>query len=160
MNMTQSNRMLEGYKMGNRMAKLDKKEAGKIVFFRILIMVLVCAAVGIFFNSLIHSTAVNAAGFTAEYTFAVKVLPVLRIVFAALIVLSAAYLVYTIVKKVDTSTHIVTPYMLFAVFMYLGVFAGFYNRFRETPFLFWTLTVVLAVFFAVYYLYTVLMYKK
>ena len=89
-----------------------------------------------------------------------KVLPVLRIVFAVLLAAAVCYLIITKVKKIDTSANWITPGMLTAGALYLTVTAFFYNQFRMTPVLFFTLTVVASVLFAVYYIYTILLYKK
>ena len=138
----------------NKMMALDKGTATRIVALRILIIALVDVFVGV---------SVNALGKLEPepgVVFHLHVLPILKYVFAAFVLLSAAYAVYTIVKKIDTSAYIVTPLMLFAIAMYFAVTAAFLEKFISAPYLFWTMTLVVSVLFAVYYIYTVLMYKK
>ena len=138
----------------NKMASLDKNKATRIVALRILIIVIVDLAVGILLK--------RQAGLepVAALNFHNNVLPILKYVFAGLVILSAAYVIFTLLKHIDTSAHIMTPLMIFAVAMYLAVTAVFLDKFTSAPYLFWTMTVLVSVLFAVYYIYTVLMYKK
>ena len=137
----------------SKMNSMSKSRAGQVVFVRILLIILTDIIVGNLFNF------VRATG-EREYVFYMKVLPVLRIVFAVLLAAAVCYLIITKVKKIDTSANWITPGMLTAGALYLTVTAFFYNQFRMTPVLFFTLTVVASVLFAVYYIYTILLYKK
>ena len=138
---------------GSKMMSLNKSKVGSIVMCRILIIILVDVIVSSLFD-FVKGEA------NRELTFHMSVLPVLRIAFGVLLAASVVYLVLSIVKKMDTSAHFMTPAMITAVCLYLFVTAVFYNQFRATPFLFYTMTVIVSVLFAVYYLYTVLFYKK
>lgn len=137
----------------NKMKALNKGKAGRIVFVRILIII---------FVDLIVSSLFDFVGGEAmrELAFHRHVHTPLKYIFGALLVLSVAFLVYTLVKKIDASTWYMTPVMIAAVCLYLFVTAMLYENFRTTPFLFYTMTVVVSVLFAVYYIYTILMYKK
>lgn len=140
----------------NKISRLKKDDAGKIIFWRILIIVIVDLLVASAFDYLIHSPA------EVEYNFYMNIRPVLCIVFWALFALSVAYYVLTIIKKMDTSAHIMTPAMITACTLYLSIMTtGFlYDMFKMTPYLFYTMTIIASVLFAVYYVYTVLLYKK
>lgn len=137
----------------NKMKALNKGKAGRIVFVRILIII---------FVDLIVSSLFDFVGGEAmrELAFHRHVHTPLKYIFGVLLVLSVAFLVYTLVKKIDASTWYMTPVMIAAVCLYLFVTAMLYENFRTTPFLFYTMTVVVSVLFAVYYIYTILMYKK
>ena len=138
----------------NKMMSLPKDKASTIVAIRILIILLVDIAVGCALSTL--SKLEPSEGLYFQFS----VLPIVKYVCAALVLLAAVYAVIMIVKKVDTSAHIMTPLMIFAVALYLAVTAAFLDRFIAAPYLFWTMTIVVSVLFAVYYIYTILMYKK
>ena len=142
---------IRGY--NNKMKSLSKGKAGRIVFIRILIIV---------FVDLVVSTLFDFVGGEAmrELTFHRHIHTPLKYVFGALLVLSVAFLIYTLIKKIDASTWYMTPVMITAVCLYLFVTAMLYENFRTTPFLFYTMTFVVSILFAVYYIYTILMYKK
>ena len=135
------------------MMSLNKGKAGRIVFVRILIIVLVDLIV----SSLFDFVGGEA---TRELEFHRHIHTPLKYAFGVLLVLAVAYFVYTLVKKIDTSTWMMTPAMITAVALYLFVTAMLYENFRTTPFLFYTMTVVVSVLFAIYYIYTILFYKK
>lgn len=132
---------------------LNKGKAGRIVFVRILIIVLVDLIV----SSLFDFVGGEA---TRELEFHRHIHTPLKYAFGVLLVLAVVYFVYTLVKKIDTSTWMMTPAMVTAVALYLFVTAMLYENFRTTPFLFYTMTVVVSVLFAIYYIYTILFYKK
>ncbi len=140
----------------NKISRLKKDDAGKIIFFRILIIAVVDILVASVFDYLIHSPA------EIEFNFYMNTRPVLCWVFWALFALSVGYIVLTVVKKIDTSAHIMTPAMISATALYLAIMTTgfFYDMFKMTPYLFYTMTVIASVLFAVYYIYTVLLYKK
>ena len=140
----------------NKINRLSKDEAGKIIFWRIIIILVADLLVASAFEYLIHSPA------EVEFNFYMNIRPVLCYVFWALFALSVAYLVLTIVKKIDTSAYIMTPAMIAALTLYLSIMSTgvFYDMIKMTPYLFYTLTVIASVLFLVYYVYTVLMYKK
>lgn len=135
------------------MMSLNKGKAGRIVFVRILIIVLVDLIV----SSLFDFVGGEA---TRELEFHRHIHTPLKYAFGVLLVLAVVYFVYTLVKKIDTSTWMMTPAMVTAVALYLFVTAMLYENFRTTPFLFYTMTVVVSVLFAIYYIYTILFYKK
>ena len=139
-----------------KIGKMSKDDAGKIIFWRILIIAVVDLIVASLFDYITHAPA------EVEAPFFVNVRPVLNIVFWALFALSVVYFIITIVKKIDTSAHIMTPEMISAGTLFLAVMTTgvFYNMFRITPYLFYTMTVIVSVLFAVYYIYTILLYKK
>ncbi|MBE6626070.1 MAG: hypothetical protein E7628_02660 [Ruminococcaceae bacterium] len=140
----------------NKISRLSKDDAGKIIFWRIIIILVADLLVASAFDYLIHSPA------EIEFNFYMNIRPVLCYVFWALFALSVAYMVISIVKKFDTSAHIMTPAMIAALTLYLAVMTTgfFYDMFKMTPYLFYTVTVIASVLFVVYYVYTVLMYKK
>jgi len=135
------------------MASLSKNEAGRIVLFRILIIILADIIVGSLFD-FVKGEA------TRELFFHQSVLPALQIVFGIVFGLSVVYFILALVKKIDTSAHYMTPAMISALALYLFVTVLFYDRFRGVPILFYTMTVIASVLFAVYYIYTILLYKK
>ena len=137
----------------NKISAMSKSSAAHIVLIRILVIILTDVIVTTLFRY------VRGEGMR-EYYFRLNTLPVLRIVFGALLASSVCYLVITLVKKIDTSAHWVTPAMLTALFLYLTILTVFYDKFTQTPFLFYTMTIIGSVLFAVYYIYTILLYKK
>ncbi len=152
MNMAKTSKVNEAI-AGNKMASLSKNEAGRIVLFRILIIILADIIVGSLFDYVKGEA-------NRELFFHQSILPVLQIAFGVVLGLSVVYLILTLVKKIDTSAHYMTPAMITALSLYLFVTVMFYDRFRGVPFLFYTMTVIASVLFAVYYIYTILLYKK
>lgn len=136
------------------MSTLNKNKAGRIVLARIILFVLTEILVSALFGF------VRNSGNNLELGFYLHVLPVLRIVFGILFALALVYFVLTLVKKKDTSACIVTPAMILIATAHLFITAMLYNQFRITPFLFYTLTAIACVLLAVYYIYTILLYKK
>ena len=152
MNMAKTSKVNEAI-AGNKMASLSKSEAGRIVLFRILIIILADIIVGSLFDYVKGEA-------NRELFFHQSILPVLQIAFGVVLGLSVVYLILSLVKKIDTSAHYMTPAMITALSLYLFVTVMFYDRFRGVPFLFYTMTVIASVLFAVYYIYTILLYKK
>ena len=135
------------------MNTLGKMEAGRIVLFRLLIIVLADIIVGSLFDFV-------KAEATRELAFHMNVHSVLKVVFGVVLALAAVYFVVMLVKKVDTSAHIMTPEMVLGLALFLFTTAMFYDHFRNTPFLFYTIMVIGSVLYAVYYIYTILLYKR
>jgi len=135
------------------MNTLGKMEAGRIVLFRILIIVLADIITGSLFDFV-------KAEATRELAFHLNVHPVLKVVFSVVFALAAIYFVVMLVKKVDTSAHIMTPEMVLGLAFFLFTSAMFYDHFRNTPFLFYTIMVIGSVLYAVYYIYTIMLYKR
>lgn len=146
-------------------AKKEKKEknietvsrsaAGQIVLVRILAIVIVDVIVAMLFDFV--GPRADAARATA---FHMSVLPVLKIVFPALLVVALAILGVTLAKKKDTSAWWITPVMLAAIALYLTVTAVFFDKFWVYPPIFYVMTVIVSLLFAVYYIYTILLYRK
>jgi hypothetical protein len=151
MNMAKSDKMVN--KNANKMNTLGKMEAGRIVLFRILIIVLADIIVGSLFD-FVKADAMR------ELAFHLNVHPALKVVFGAVLALAAVYFVVMLVKKVDTSAHIMTPEMVLGLALFLFTTAMFYDHFRNTPFLFYTIMVIGSVLYAVYYIYTIMLYKR
>ena len=84
----------------------------------------------------------------------------LRILFPALLACAVVYLVVTLARKTDTSAYWVTPAMLTAVALYLAVTVLFFDKFWVFPPVFYVMTVIVSLLFAVYYIYTILLYRK
>ena len=154
MDMAQSKKISTKKNAANKMSALSKSKATGLVEIRIVIMVLVELVIGLVLNYLRKSDMMVTLRFHQH------VLPVLRYVFAAFALAAAAYFIITVVKNIDTSAHVVTPFMLFAIAMSFAVTAAFFDRFLSAPYLFWIAAAIVCVFFALYYVYTVLMYKK
>ena len=140
-------------KDNNKMMSLGKDAAVRIVCVRIFIFFLVAVLTATFFDY-IKAEAMR------EFEFHQSTLPIITYASGAALLLSAVYLVITLVKKIDTSAHYVTPTMLVAIFGYLLGFALFYDKFRVAPSFFYTLTAIACVLVIVYYVYIVLLYKK
>lgn len=151
MNMAKSDKMIN--KNANKMKTLGKMEAGRIVLFRILIIVLADIIVGSLFD-FVKAEAMR------ELAFHMNVHPVLKVVFSAVLALAAVYFAVMLVKKVDTSVHIMTPEMVLGLAVFLFTTVMFYDQFRNTPFLFYTIMVIGSVLYAVYYIYTIMLYKR
>jgi len=141
-------------KENNKMMSLSKDAAGRIVFVRILIFILVAFITASSFDY------VRSQGNNLEFEFYKNTLPIIAYVSAAFLVLSVVYLIVTLVKRIDTSAHYVTPMMLVAISAYVLAFAVFYNKFRVAPSFFYTLSAIACVLVIVYYVYIVLLYKK
>ncbi|MBQ2725448.1 MAG: hypothetical protein IJF78_07070 [Clostridia bacterium] len=149
--MAKNNKVTEA--AGNKMSSLSKNEAGRIVLFRILIIILADIIVASLFD-FVKGEA------NRELFFHESLLPTFQIVFGAVLGLSLVYLAVTLLKRIDTSAHYMTPAMITALALYLFVTVMLYDRFRGVPILFYTMTVIASVLFAVYYIYTILLYKK
>lgn len=130
----------------------SRSDAGRVVAIRVLILVLFNVVMGSLFDYIIH------AGNNLELVFYKNVRPVLLWVSIALFALSVAYVIVAKVKKLDTSRHAVTPEMLTALTLILMASTVLYNTFRLTPFLFFTMMIVISILVAVYYIYTMLFY--
>ncbi len=137
----------------NKMMTLNREAAGRVVFVRILIFVLVAFITASYFDY-VKAEAMR------EFEFHQNTLPIILYVSAACLLLSAGYLVFTIIKKIDTSAHYVTPTMLAAISAYVLAFAVFYDKIRMAPSFFYTLSAIACVLVIVYYVYIVLLYKK
>lgn len=153
MDMAQTKKAIKN-RSENKIASLGKGKATSLVKARVAIL----AGAEIIIGAAL--TALKKTDLLVLNSFYNKVLPVLRYVFAALALAAAAYLIVSIVKNIDTSADVVTPSMVFAIVMSLAVTAAFFGRFIMSTYLFWIAAAVLCVLFAVYYVYTVLMYKK
>ena len=138
----------------NKMMTLSRDEAGRIVFVRIILFVLVAFATLTFFDN------ARRSGDNREFEFVMDTLPIILYVSGACLALSVIYLVFTLIKKIDTSAHYVTPTMLTAFSAYVLMFAAFYGKFRMAPSFFYTLSAIACVLVIVYYVYIVLLYKK
>ena len=90
MNMAKSDKMVN--KNANKMNTLGKMEAGRIVLFRILIIVLADIIVGSLFD-FVKADAMR------ELAFHLNVHPALKVVFGAVLALAAVYFVVMLVKK-------------------------------------------------------------
>lgn len=144
MDMAKHNSVL---KMNN--GKLTKDEAGKVVTLRILIIL----AADIIIGSLLDFIRTDA---TREYNFVFNVCPWLTWVFGILCAASAGYFVWSLVKKVDTRKHPMTPAMLFALCLFLFAITLLYKTL--TMVMMMSAMVIASVLFAVYYIYTNLLY--
>ena len=151
MDMAKSDKIVN--KNSNKMNALGKSEAGRIVLFRILIILLADIITGSLFD-FVKSEA------NRELAFHLNVHPILKIVSSAVLALAAVYFVFMLVKKVDTSAHIMTPAMTLGLAIFLFTSVMFYDHFRNTPFLFYTIMVIGSVLYAVYYIYTIMLYKR
>ena len=80
--------------------------------------------------------------------------------FPALLLIAAAYLAFTLIRRTDTSAWWITPAMLTAVALYLTVIVLFFDKFWVYPPLFYVMTIIVSLLFAVYYIYTILLYRK
>ncbi len=138
----------------NKIASLGKDKATSLVKARVAILVLSEIVIGAVL------TALKKTDLHVLLSFHNKTLPVLRYVFAVLALVAAAYLIVSIVKNRDTSADVLTPSMVFAIVMSLAVTVAFFGRFIISTYLFWIAAAVLCILFAVYYVYTILMYKK
>ena len=153
MNMAQSKKVSKK-NISSRIAALDKDSASRLVTIRILIMI----AVEVFIGWSLHFLS---SDWERGYAFRMSAaFTVLKILFAVFALAAAAYFVITLVKNIDTSADVVTPFMLFAIAMSFAVTIAFYDRFFFNQYLFWIAAAIVVVFFALYYIYTVLMYKK
>jgi len=144
--------MTNNKKTGGKKKGYGRKDVSRVVTIRVLILVLFNIVLGSLFDYITH------AGNNQELTFYTEVRPVLMWVSIALFVLSAAYVAIAKVKKLDTARHPVTPEMLAAMTLILMAAVLLYNTFRLTPFLFFTMMIVISLLVAVYYIYTMLFY--
>ncbi len=129
--------------------KLSRDEAGKVVALRILIILLADIIIG----SLLDFVRADA---TREYNFVFNVCPWLTWVFGVICAASAGYFVWSLVKKVDTRKHPMTPAMTFALCLFLFAIVLLYKYL--TMVMIMSAMVIASVLFAVYYIYTNLLY--
>ena len=120
-----------------------------VVTFRVLIILLADIVIGTMLDFL-------RADSTREFTFVFNVCPWLTWVFAAVWAVSAGYLVWSLVKKVDTRRMYMTPAMLFALCLFLFAIVLLYRYL--TMMMIISAMVIASVLFAVYYIYTNLLY--
>lgn len=133
---------------------LTRSQAETVVTLRVLLLVIFDIAVSFCFDYIINAPSTSSI----ELNFYMNWRPTLIWVFAALFVLSVAYFVIAKVVKLNTSKHIVTPEMLTAMTFICTAGIVLYNNFRLTPFLFYTMMVVISILAAIYYIYTMLFY--
>ena len=124
---------------------LSREEAGKIVTYRILILVLADFIIG----SLLDYVRADS---NREYSFVFRVCPVLVWVFGAMALAACGYLV----KKTDTRRYPITPAMIFALCFFLFAATLFYKSLTFTLML--AVLVIGSVLFALYYIYMNLLY--
>lgn len=129
--------------------KLSRDEAGKVVALRILIILLADIIIG----SLLDFVRADA---TREYNFVFNVCPWLTWVFGVICAASAGYFVWSLVKKVDTRRYPMTPAMTFALCLFLFAIVLLYKYL--TMVMIMSAMVIASVLFAVYYIYTNLLY--
>lgn len=129
--------------------KLSKDEASKVVALRILIIL----AADIIIGSLLDFVRADA---TREYNFVFNVCPWLTWVFGVICAASAGYFVWSLVKKTDTRKHPMTPAMTFALCLFLFAIVLLYKSL--TMVMIMSAMVIASVLFAVYYIYTNLLY--
>ena len=148
-------KVLETGKREKNIEAVSRSRAGQIVLVRILTIVIVDVVVAMLFDFVgPRADAMRAT------TFHMNVLPVLRIVFPVLLVCALLFLAVTLAKKKDTSAWWITPVMLAAIALYLTVTAVFFDKFWVYPPIFYVMTVIVSLLFAVYYIYTILLYRK
>ncbi len=148
-----------GKNRNNHNNGLTKKQTENVVTIRVLLLVLFDIIVSLLFDFLTHAgELVGNTGFTAEGIFVLKVRPVLMWVFVGLFAASLVYFAIAKVKKLDTTRHFVTPAMISAMTFILAAGVVFYNTFRIAPVLFYTMTVIISLLAALYYIYTMLFY--
>ena len=146
MDMAKQNSIMNNNTNGKR---LSKDEAMTVVAFRILIILLADIVIGTMLDFL-------RADSTREFTFVFNICPWLTWVFAAVCAVSAGYLVWSLVKKVDTRRMYMTPAMLFALCLFLFAIVLLYRYL--TMMMIVSAMVIASVLFAVYYIYTNLLY--
>ena len=129
--------------------KLSKDEAGKVVTLRILIIL----AADIIIGSLLDFVRADA---TREYNFVFNVCPWLTWVVGVICAASAGYFIWSVVKKVDTRRYPMTPAMIFALCLFLFAIVLLYKYL--TMVMIMSAMVIASVLFAVYYIYTNLLY--
>lgn len=155
MNMAkQSSNSIKKTKANNQKATVltEKNGAGRVVLFRTLIIILA----DLIMASLFDFVKSNA---NRELAFHLNVHPVLKVVFGVLFALSIVYLVITLVKKIDTSKHYMTPLMITGLTLFMFASIMTYDQLRNSPFLFYTAMIIGSVLYVVYYVYTKLLYK-
>ena len=128
-------------------------QAEKTVLLRVLFIVLFDIIASFLFDYI-----VTAPG-SVEFKFYMEVRPVLLWVSIALFVLSIGYIVLAKVKKLDVSRHVITPEMLAAMSFIFMAAILLYNTFRLTPFLFYTMMIIVSILAVIYYIYTMLFYR-
>jgi len=148
MDMAKQNVRLQG-KPRDPHGPLTKDEAGKVVTYRILIIVLADLILG----SLLDYIRVDS---TREYRFVFEVCPWLVWVCGAVWALSAIYLVFSLVKKMDTRRHPITPAMIFALCLFVFAVVLLYKSI--TMMMIISTMVIASVLFVLYYIYTNLLY--
>ena len=128
---------------------LTREEAGTVVTYRVLIIVLADIIMGTLLD-FIHFDSHR------ETTFVFKLCPILIWVFGSLTVAALAYLIWSVVKKVDTRRHPMTPFMIFALCLFLFAVTLLYKSL--TPVMILSVMIIASVLFVLYYIYTNLLY--
>ncbi len=128
---------------------LSREEAAKVVTLRVLIIVLADIIMG----SLLDFVHFNSH---RETKFVFEICPILVWVFGALTAAALAYLIWSVVKKVDTRRQPMTPFMIFALCLFLFAVTLLYKSL--TPVMIISVMVIASVLFILYYIYTNLLY--
>lgn len=147
MDMAKHNSILQTNR--NNGAKLSREEASQVVALRILLILVVDIVIG----SLLDFVRADS---TREYTFVFEVCPWLTWVFGVLCAAAIGYFVWSLVKKVDTRKQPMTPAMILALCLYLFAIVLLYKQLTMVMIL--SVMVIASVLFAVYYIYTNLLY--
>ena len=138
--------------LNRKIASMNKGEVSALIFTRILIIFAVDVIIAYLFDFVKNDAE-------REFFFHMNVNTPLKYVFGGLLVLSLVYLAITFIKKIDTSAHVRTPGMITALSFFLFVSAMFYDKFRNTSYLFYTIMIIGSVLFILYYIYTLLLYR-
>ena len=146
MDMAKHNTSLKNNTSGKR---LTKEEAMTVVTLRVLIILLADIVIGSLLDFLRSDS-------TREFTFVFSVCPWLTWVFGAICAVSAGYLAWSVVKKIDTRRYYMTPAMLFALCLFLFAIVLLY-RYLTLMMIVSTMAIA-SVLFAIYYIYTNLLY--
>lgn len=128
---------------------LSREEAGKVVTYRVLIILLADIIMGTLLD-FIHFDSHR------ETTFVFELCPILIWVFGAMTVAALAYLIWSVVKKVDTRRYPMTPFMIFALCLFLFAVTLLYKSL--TPVMIISVMIIASVLFVLYYIYTNLLY--
>jgi len=128
---------------------LTRDEAGKVVTYRVLIILLADIVIG----SLLDYIRADS---NREYRFVFDVCPWLVWVCGAVAAIAGGYLVWSLIKKVDTRRHPMTPAMIFALCLFLFAIVLLYKSI--TLMMIISTMVIASVLFVLYYVYTNLLY--
>lgn len=132
--------------------RITRSQAETIVTIRVILLVIFDIAASFWFDYVITLPGER------ELAFHKNLYPTLVWVSVVLFALSVIYFVVAKFMKLKTVKYFITPEMIASMTFVCMSAMVLYDNFRVNPILLYTMMVILSVFLAIYYIYTMLFY--